>query len=81
MFLRVKLNHYLDMPWMAKPYYYAGNTMKHFRRYLSSFQKKYYSKMYRLRIIEQKRFYVGSARYVEDLKKFYLVQDEYLMIV
>ena len=81
MFLRGKLNHYLDMPWMAKPYYYAGNPMKHFRRNLSSFQKKYYSKMYRLRIIEQKRFYVGSARYAEDLKKFHLVQDEYLMIV
>ena len=81
MFLRRKLNHYLDMPWMAKPYYYAGNPMKHFRRNLSSFQKKYYGKMYRLRIIEQKRFYVGSARYAEDLKKFHLVQDEYLMIV
>lgn len=81
MFLRGKLNHYLDMPWMAKPYYYTGNPMKHFRRNLSSFQKKYYSKMYRLRIIERKRFYVGSARYAEDLKKFHLVQDEYLMIV
>ena len=48
---------------------------------LSPFQKKFYAKLYRLRIVEQKRFVVGGAKYTEDLKRFYQLQDEYLLIV
>ena len=51
------------------------------RAKLSSFQKKFYAKLYRLRIVEQKRFAVGGAKYTEDLKGFYQLQDEYLQIV
>ena len=48
---------------------------------LSPFQKKFYAKLYRLRIVEQKRFVVGGAKYTEDLKRFHQLQDEYLLIV
>lgn len=48
---------------------------------LSPFQKKFYAKLYRLRIVEQKRFEVGGAKYTEDLKRFHQLQDEYLLLV
>ena len=31
--------------------------------------KKFYAKLYRLRVVEQKRFVVGGAKYAEDLKR------------
>ena len=39
------------------------------------------AKLYRLRIVEQKRFVVGGAKYTEDLKRFHRLQDEYLLLV
>ena len=51
------------------------------RTKLSPFQKKFYAKLYRLRIVEQKRFVVGGAKYTEDLKRFHRLQDEYLLLV
>lgn len=51
------------------------------RAKLSPFQKKFYAKLYRLRIVEQKRFVFGGAKYTEDLKRFYQLQDEYLLLV
>ena len=48
---------------------------------MSPFQKKFYAKLYRLRIVEQKRFVVGGAKYTEDLKRFHQLQDEYLLLV
>lgn len=51
------------------------------RAKLSPFQKKFYAKLYRLRIVEQKRFVVGGAKYTEDLKRFHRLQDEYLLLV
>ena len=48
---------------------------------LSPFQKRFYAKLYRLRIVEQKRFTVGGAKYTEDLKRFHRLQDEYLLLV
>ena len=38
-------------------------------------------KAIRLRVVEQKRFVVGGAKYAEDLKRFHQLQDEYLLIV
>ena len=75
------LRHYVDMPWMAKPYFYSSDIMGLHRAKLSPFQKKFYAKLYRLRIVEQKRFVVGGAKYVEDLKRFHQLQDEYLLLV
>ena len=71
----------MDMPWMAKPYFYSSDIRDLHRAKLSSFQKKFYAKLYRLRIIEQKRFAVGGAKYTEDLKRFHRLQDEYLLLV
>ena len=81
MFSEETLRHYVDMPWMAKPYFYSSDIRKLHRAKLSSFQKKFYAKLYRLRIVEQKRFVVGGAKYTEDLKRFHQLQDEYLLIV
>ena len=66
---------------MAKPYFYSSDIRELHRAKLSSFQKKFYAKLYRLRIVEQKRFAVGGAKYTEDLKRFHQLQDEYLLIV
>ena len=81
MFSEDMLRHHVDMPWMAKPYFYSSDIRKLHRAKLSSFQKKFYAKLYRLRIVEQKRFAVGGAKYTEDLKRFHQLQDEYLLIV
>lgn len=81
MFLEDMLRHYVDMPWMAKPYFYSSDIRGLHRAKLSPFQKKFYAKLYRLRIVEQKRFAVGGAKYTEDLKRFHQLQDEYLLIV
>ena len=81
MFLEDMLRHYVDMPWMAKPYFYSSDIRGLHRAKLSPFQKKFYAKLYRLRIVEQKRFVVGGAKYTEDLKRFHQLQDEYLLIV
>ena len=66
---------------MEKPYFYSSDIRGLHRAKLSSFQKKFYAKLYRLRIVEQKRFAVGGAKYTEDLKRFHQLQDEYLLLV
>ena len=81
MFSEDMLRHYVDMPWMSKPYFYSSNIRGLHRAKLSPFQKKFYAKLYRLRIVEQKRFVVGGAKYAEDLKRFHQLQDEYLLLV
>ena len=81
MFSEDMLRHYVDMPWMAKPYFYSSDIMGLHRVKLSPYQKKFYAKLYRLRIVEQKRFVVGGAKYTEDLKRFHRLQDEYLLLV
>ena len=81
MFSEDMLRHHVDMPWMVKPYFYSSDIRGLHRAKLSSFPKKFYAKLYRLRIVEQKRFAVGGAKYTEDLKRFHQLQDEYLLIV
>ena len=81
MFSEDMLRHHVDMPWMAKPYFYSSDIRGLHKAKLSPFQKRFYAKLYRLRIVEQKRFAVGGARYTEDLKRFHQLQDEYLLLV
>ena len=81
MFSEDMLRHHVDMSWMAKPYFYSSDIRGLHRAKLSPFQKKFYAKLYRLRVVEQKRFVVGGAKYAEDLKRFHQLQDEYLLIV
>ncbi len=80
MFSEDMLRHHVYMPWMAKPYFYSSDIRGLHRAKLSPFQKKFYAKLYRLRIVEQKRFVVGGAKYMEDLKRFHQLQDEYLLL-
>ena len=61
MFSEETLRHHVDMPWMAKPYFYSSDIKGLHRAKLSPFQKKFYAKLYRLRIVEQKRFVVCGA--------------------
>ena len=81
MFSEDMLRHHVDMPWMAKPYFYSSDIRGLHRTKLSPYQKRFYAKLYRLRIVEQKRFVVGGAKYTEDLKRFHRLHDEYLLIV
>ena len=81
MFSEETLRHHVDMPWMAKPYFYSSDIRGLHRAKLSPFQKKFYAKLYRLRVVEQKRFVVGGAKYAKDLKRFHQLQDEYLLLV
>ena len=75
------LRHHVDMPWMAKPYFYSSDIRGLHRAKLSPYQKRFYAKLYRLRIEQQKRFVVGGAKYTEELKRFHQLQDEYLLLV
>lgn len=81
MFSENKIRYYVDMPWMVHPHFYSKNIRYLKPTNLSEFQKKYYAKMYRLRIVEQNRFKVNAAKYAEDLKRSHQLQDEYLMLV
>ena len=81
MFSEETLRHHVDMPWMAKPYCYSSDIRGLHRAKLSPYQKRFYAKLYRLRIVEQKRFVVGGAKYTEELKRFHQLQDEYLLLV
>ena len=81
MFAEDRLRHHVDMPWMTKPYFYSSDIRGLHRTKLSPYQKRFYAKLYRLRIVEQKRFVVGGAKYTEELKRFHQLQDEYLLLV
>lgn len=81
MFKEGEFKYYLGSPYTVIPHYYAKDFWNYKRSNLTPYQKKFYTKMYRLRIVEQKKFYVNSARYAEDLKRFHLLQDEYLLVV
>lgn len=65
----------------ARPKIYTFNPSYVKRAKLSKFQKKYYARLYRLRLIEKKRFHYKSAHYYEAIKQMHLLQEEYLMIV
>lgn len=65
----------------ARPKVYTFNPIYVKRAKLSKFQKKYYARLYRLRLIEKKRFHYKSAHYYESIKQMHLLQEEYLLIV
>ena len=52
MFAEDKLRPYVDMPWMTKPYFYSSDIRGLHRAKLSPYQKRFYAKLYRLRIVE-----------------------------
>lgn len=48
---------------------------------LTPYQKKCYTRMYRLRLAEKKRFSYGSAYLYEQIRKMHELQEEYLLVV
>jgi hypothetical protein len=65
----------------ARPKVYTFNPIYVKRAKLSKFQKKYYARLYRLRLIEKKCFHYKSAHYYEAIKQMHLLQEEYFLIV
>jgi len=48
---------------------------------LTPYQRKCYTRMYRLRLAEKKRFTYGSAYLYEQIRKMHELQEEYLLVV
>lgn len=80
MFTPEQFGYAMKYSYKMIPYYYSKNPLYYKRSNMTPFQKKYYRKIYRLRMIEQKRFYVSSAKYAKDLCELQRLQDEYLLI-
>lgn len=80
MFTQEQFIYAMKYSYKMIPYYYSKNPIYYKKSNMTPFQKKYYRKIYRLRMIEQKRFYVGSAKYAKDLCELQRLQDEYLLI-
>ena len=66
---------------VGKPKFYIADPYGLDRRYLSPYQRKFYDKIYRMRMVEQKRFDIGSAWFAEELQRFHQLQKEYLFLV
>ena len=62
------------------PKLYILNPATYKRPNLSPLQKKYYARMYRLGLLERRKFYYRSATYYQDLRKFHRLQAEYLFL-
>lgn len=80
MFTQEQFGYAMKYSYKMLPYYYSKNPLYYKRSNMTPFQKKYYRKIYRLRMIEQTRFYVASAKYAKDLCELQRLQDEYLLI-
>ncbi len=79
-FLVEKFKYYLDTG-IGMPKFYVKNPYVLHRSGLSPYQKRFYGKIYRLRMVEQKRFTVGSAQFAKELQRFHQLQAEYLFLV
>ena len=79
-FSEEKFKYYLDTG-IGMPKFYVKNPYVLHRSGLSPYQKRFYGKIYRLRMVEQKRFTVGSAQFAKELQRFHQLQAEYLFLV
>ena len=79
-FSEEKFKYYLDTG-IGMPKFYVKNPCVLHRSGLSPYQKMFYGKIYRLRMVEQKRFTVGSAQFANELQRFHQLQAEYLFLV
>lgn len=75
----INLIKYTDKS-MAMPKVHTLNPTYVKRAKLSPYQKKYYAKLYRLRLIEKKRFDYKSASYYQAIRKMHELQEEYLLV-
>ena len=51
------------------------------RARLSPLQKKYYRRLYKLRLLEKRRFYYKSANFYKHIQLFKKLQEEYLFLL
>lgn len=65
---------------MASTRNYSLNPIYVKRAKLTPYQKKYYAKLYRLRLIEKKRFTYRSADFYTQIKLMHQLQEEYLFL-
>lgn len=79
-FGKENFKYYLDMG-LSRPRFISTNPLYLYRSGLSEFQLKFYHKMYRIRMVEQKRFDKNAAWMAKELQKFHQLQKEYLFLV
>lgn len=79
-FGKENFKYYLDMGF-SRPRFISTNPLYLYRSGLSEFQLKFYHKMYRIRMVEQKRFDKNAAWMAKKLQKFHQLQKEYLFLV
>ena len=79
-FGKENFKYYLDMGF-SRPRFISTNPLYLYRSGLSEFQLKFYHKMYRIRMVEQKRFDKNAAWMAKELQKFHQLQKEYMFLV
>lgn len=67
--------YYLDMGF-SRPRFISTNPLYLYQSGSSEFQLKFYHKMYRIRMVEQKRFDKNVAWMAKELQKFHQLQKE-----
>lgn len=66
---------------LAAPVNRAVSLLPARKAVFSPYQRKYYARMYRLRLAEKKRFTYKSAYLYEQIRKMHELQEEYLVVV
>lgn len=79
-FWEENFKYYLDMGF-SRSSFVSTNPLYLYWSGLSEFQLKFYHKMYRIRMVEQKRFDKNAAWMAKELQKFHQLQKEYLFLV
>ncbi|MBQ7358811.1 MAG: relaxase/mobilization nuclease domain-containing protein [Lachnospiraceae bacterium] len=66
---------------LVSPVNYSTSLMPVRKAILTPYQRKCYTRMYRLRLAEKKRFTYKSAYLYEQIRKLHELQEEYLVVV
>lgn len=78
-FMEEKFHLYVDMPF-GMPKYVVDNRVI-YRKATTSFQMKYYRRIYQARMVEQRRFDKHSAYLARELERMKQLQEQYLFLV
>ena len=78
-FMEEKFHLYVDMPFRM-PKFVVDNQVIH-RKATTSFQMKYYRRIYQARMVEQRRFDKQSAYLAKELERMKQLQEQYLFLV
>jgi len=78
-FMEEKFHLYVDMPFRM-PKFVVDNQVIHWKA-TTSFQMKYYRRIYQARMVEQRRFDKHSAYLAKELARMKQMQEQYLFLV